>query len=234
MISRTSLKSDHLLQTPDSFVRAPLPGMTNGTAIVHAGPALGANFTEYTAELQSGGTLGDTAGERFFYIVSGVVQLDDETLAAGNFGYVPQSEAHRLQATESSQLVVIEKLYQRGGGAKPKRISGSVANIKAQPLMGDEGVLVQALIPDGAEFDLAVNVMTFLPGAALGMVEAHIMEHGLMMLEGGGIYRLGEYWYPTAAGDFIWMAPYCPQWFGAIGKTPAKYLIYKDWNRHPL
>jgi (S)-ureidoglycine aminohydrolase len=24
------------------------------------------------------------------------------------------------------------------------------------------------------------------------------------------------------------------QWFGALGKVPAKYLIYKDWNRHPL
>jgi (S)-ureidoglycine aminohydrolase len=63
------------------------------------------------------------------------------------------------------------------------------------------------------------------------MVEIHVMEHGLMMLEGGGIYRLGEKWYPATAGDFIWMAPYCPQWFGAIGKRPAKYLIYKDWNR---
>ena len=30
------------------------------------------------------------------------------------------------------------------------------------------------------------------------------------------------------------MGPYCPQWFGAIGKRPAKYLIYKDFNRHPL
>jgi (S)-ureidoglycine aminohydrolase len=30
------------------------------------------------------------------------------------------------------------------------------------------------------------------------------------------------------------MGPFCPQWFGAIGKRPAKYLIYKDWNRHPL
>jgi (S)-ureidoglycine aminohydrolase len=30
------------------------------------------------------------------------------------------------------------------------------------------------------------------------------------------------------------MGPWCPQWFGAIGKLPAKYLIYKDWNRHPL
>ena len=38
----------------------------------------------------------------------------------------------------------------------------------------------------------------------------------------------------AAAGDFIWMGPWCPQWFGALGKVPAKYLIYKDWNRHPL
>jgi (S)-ureidoglycine aminohydrolase len=30
------------------------------------------------------------------------------------------------------------------------------------------------------------------------------------------------------------MGPYCPQWFGALGKQPAKYLLYKDWRRHPL
>ena len=60
------------------------------------------------------------------------------------------------------------------------------------------------------------------------------MEHGLLMLEGGGIYRLSDRWYPVTAGDFIWMAPFCPQWFGALGTSPAKYLIYKDVNRHPL
>jgi (S)-ureidoglycine aminohydrolase len=59
------------------------------------------------------------------------------------------------------------------------------------------------------------------------------MEHGLLMLEGGGIYLLGTQWYPVSAGDFIWMAAYCPQWFGALGKQAAKYLIYKDWDRHP-
>jgi (S)-ureidoglycine aminohydrolase len=76
--------------------------------------------------------------------------------------------------------------------------------------------------------------MVYQPGASLRMVEMHVMEHGLIMLEGGGIYHLGNSWYPVTAGDFIWMAPWCPQWFGAIGKVPAKYLIYKDWNRHPL
>jgi len=47
--------------------------------------------------------------------------------------------------------------------------------------------------------------MVYQPGAALSMVEMHVMEHGLIMLEGGGIYRLGEFWYPVTAGDFIWM-----------------------------
>ena len=38
----------------------------------------------------------------------------------------------------------------------------------------------------------------------------------------------------VAAGDVIWMAPYCPQWFVAMGKTPARYLYYKDVNRPAL
>jgi (S)-ureidoglycine aminohydrolase len=60
------------------------------------------------------------------------------------------------------------------------------------------------------------------------------MEHGLLLLDGQGIYRLGERWYPIQAGDAIWMGPYCPQWFAAIGKNPARYLYYKDVNRDPL
>jgi (S)-ureidoglycine aminohydrolase len=59
-----------------------------------------------------------------------------------------------------------------------------------------------------------------------------LMEHCLLMLKGGGIYRLRDQWYPTQAADFIRMAPFCPQWFGAIGMQPAKYLIYNDFNRH--
>jgi (S)-ureidoglycine aminohydrolase len=100
--------------------------------------------------------------------------------------------------------------------------------------MADESLRVRSLMPDLPAYDFAVNTMTYDPGAALSIVEVHVMEHGLLMLEGGGIYRLGDSWYPVEAGDFIWMAAYCPQWFGALGKHPAKYLIYKDWRRHPL
>jgi len=130
---------------------------------------------------------------------------------------------------------VIEKPYEpQSGAAAPKIVIGDESAVKATPLMDDEALRVRALMPDGPPYDFAVNTMTYDPGASLSMVEIHVMEHGLLMLEGCGIYRLSDSWYPVYAGDFIWMRAYCPQWFGALGKRPAKYLIYKDWRRHPL
>ena len=81
---------------------------------------------------------------------------------------------------------------------------------------------------------MAVNVFTYQSGAALPFVETHIMEHGLYMSAGQGVYRLNQCWYPVTAGDSIWMAAYCPQWFVAMGKTPARYVYYKDVNRNHL
>ena len=80
---------------------------------------------------------------------------------------------------------------------------------------------------------MAVNIFTYQPAATLPFVETHIMEHGLLMLKGQGIYRLAAEYYPVTAGDVIWMASYCPQWFVALGKTPASYIYYKDVNREP-
>jgi (S)-ureidoglycine aminohydrolase len=142
-----------------------------------------------------------------------------------------------VRALANSRAAVIEKPYEPLVGENseaPEICVGSEAAIAAVPLMGDEALRVRSLMPDGPAYDFAVNTMTYDPGAALSMVEIHVMEHGLLMLEGGGIYKLSDSWYPVEAGDFIWMAPYCPQWFGALGKRPAKYLIYKDWRRHPL
>ena len=100
--------------------------------------------------------------------------------------------------------------------------------------LGDPSARLRTLLPDEPGFDLAMNTFVFDPGATLPMVESHVMEHGLIFLEGGGVYRLGDAWCPVTAGDSIWMAPYLPQWFGALGKTPSRYHYYKDVNRDPL
>jgi (S)-ureidoglycine aminohydrolase len=237
--TRSAHHPNHVLQTPDTFVRALLPGMKKGMAIVHIGPALGAAFTEYTAELEAGGELGGTAAQRFLYVMEGSLTVDankkQNRLAQRGFAYFPQDAPHRVTAKTASRVAVIEKSYRNlGSGPAPQAIISNEDEVKGQPLGDDRDLQVKCLLPDNPSFDFAVNTMTYQPGTALSIVEMHVMEHGLIMLEGGGIYRLGDQWYPVTAGDFIWMGPWCPQWFGALGKKPAKYLIYKDWNRHPL
>jgi len=100
-------------------------------------------------------------------------------------------------------------------------------------MKGDNMLMLQKLLPADQSYDCEVNVMNFSPGASLPYVETHFMEHGLLMLDGGGIYRLDTSWYSVEAGDVIWMGPFSAQWFGAIGRTNARYLIYKNWNRDP-
>ncbi|HZW80552.1 MAG TPA: (S)-ureidoglycine aminohydrolase [Candidatus Deferrimicrobiaceae bacterium] len=236
--TRSSQQPNHLLLTPDTFVRTAWPRMKACSAIVHVSPALGAKFTQYTAEFEAEGELGSTQAQRFIFVIEGEVNLEvdakSERLGPRGYAYLPERLHHRVIAATASRVAVIEKSYQSLDSVQPPYlIVSNEDKVSSHPLDGDTGLQVKCLLPDEMNFDFAVNTMVYQPGASLSMVEMHLMEHGLIMLEGGGIYRLGDSWYPVTAGDFIWMAPWCPQWFGAIGKVPAKYLIYKDWNRHP-
>ena len=239
--TRSSNRRDHLLLTPDTFVRTPLPGLTGGLAIVHVAPQAGAAFTQMTVELDAGGTLTEGPTQRLLYVLEGELTLKEPSsrklhrLTAGGYAYLPTEHPHTLTAKKKARVAVIEKPFlPLEGERNPEFVIGREQDLPSTALNGDKDLQVRALLPASLAFDFACNTMTYAPGAALSQVEIHYMEHGLLMLEGGGIYRLGDDWYPTTAGDFIWMGPYCPQWFGAIGKKPAKYLIYKDFNRHTL
>jgi len=230
--TRSAHYRDHMLLTPDSFIRAPLPGMERATAITHVSPAVGAGFTEYTVEFEPAGAMHPTFEQRFIYVLEGELNVLGRVLGADQFAYIPAGFDARVWAVGRARAIVIEKTYKALGTLRPPgRFLGSERSVPPRPIGDDPNLQVRNLIPEDLSFDFAVNTLTFQPGAALPLVEAHIMEHGLLMLAGGGIYRLSDQWYSVTAGDFIYMAPYCPQWFGAIGRTPAKYLLYKDWNR---
>jgi (S)-ureidoglycine aminohydrolase len=174
--------------------------------------------------------------QRFVYVLEGVIEVHGYSeLNAGAYAYMPEGHVAAIKAQSASRVAVIEKPYEAlEYTAAPHFFAAHERDAAAQFLGDDPALEVRTLLPGRREYDFAVNTMIYQPGASLSMVEIHVMEHGLLMLDGEGIYRLGDSWYPVAAGDFIWMAPYCPQWFGALGKKPARYLIYKDWNRHPL
>ena len=236
---------DHALIAPDSHVPTPLPGWTGAKGTVLIAPVGGmasARFTQYLASLEQGGTVGPPPKgiERVLYVLSGEIEMQmpkggQETLTAGGFAFVPADVSVPMRVAEATELLLFEKRYSPlANTAPPQFVIGQEQYVSAKPFLGDDAARLTTLLPETLPFDLAVNIFTYDPGATLPFVETHVMEHGLLMIAGGGIYRLGERWYPVEAGDAIWMASYCPQWFAATGKTPARYIYYKDVNRNPL
>ena len=246
--TRSAKNPDYLLQTPDTFVRTPLPGLSGGLAVVHAAPQMGAGFAMMTVELEPEGTLIEGPAQRFLYVLEGDLLLRQpesprpRALGPGSFAYLPLEHAHMLQAESAARVVLIDKPYVPlealydtvPGGSVPAFFASAEGAIRAKPLDGDGDLQVRALLPDSLAFDFAVQTVSYAPGASLPQVKMQYMEHGLLMLEGAGTYRLGEARYAVEAGDFIWMGPFCPQWFCALDGQPAKYLIYNDLNRHVL
>jgi (S)-ureidoglycine aminohydrolase len=240
--TRDVVKERYALRTPSGFVPSHLPGWRNAVSIVQISEAMGANFCQLFITLQKGGEgQGETGALEFFvYALDGKCSAKlagkSYSLAAGGYAYLPpRTEFHFSQARPGTQLLVFQKRFEPlAGVAKPSVIVGREADVAGKPFLGNKDALLQVLLPDQPEFDMAVNIFTYQPGATLPFVETHIMEHGLVMLQGQGIYRLDTDWHPVRAGDIIWMAPYCPQWFVAMGQTPAAYIYHKDVNRSPL
>ena len=238
--TRTSVQARHALLTPDGLVPSTLPQWTGATCHVVISESLGARFCQYQIELSATGTgYGNMRGcEWFVYVLDGTAELtvDDERteLTSGGYVYLPSGTEYQFRgAAAGASLLIFEKHYEPLLGADVKLVFGHEQDVAGTPFLGDPAAMLQVLLPDAPGFDMAVNIFKYAPGATLPFVETHVMEHGLLMLAGEGIYRLEDRWYPVRAGDAIWMAPYCPQWFVATGKTPASYIYYKDVNRWP-
>lgn len=240
--TRTRVAARHALIAPDGHVKSSVPGITGAAAVILINEAMGAKFAQLLVTFETGGrvelTSNDIETAGFFESGGGVVTIEAEKrkCGPGGFFFAPAGKACTITAPKAGTRVTLfqKKFVPVSGVAAPQAIIGDAAHVKGQPFLGDPDARLQVLLPDEPAFDLAMNVFTYQPGATLPFVETHVMEHGLLMLSGQGVYRLEDSWYPVAAGDVIWMAPYCPQWFVAMGKTPARYLYYKDVNRAAL
>ncbi len=236
--TRSSRQPAYLLQTPDTFVRTPMPEIVGGVAIVHASPALGAEFVWLTLELEPGGTWNTSRHSRFFFLLDGTCEVrgpeGTSEMTAGDYGYAPPGMKRTIVARRALRCAVLVKRYSRlRGAAMPAAFSGRESSLASQSLGDCQDIEVLCLVPSDFAYDFAVNTMTYASGAALPQVEIHYMEHGLLMLSGSGTYRLGNDVHQVGPGDFIWMEAYCPQWFEADADGPAKYLIYKNFHRMP-
>ena len=243
-LSTTVVRPNHALITGDGFVNSSIPGWTDCTVNVVINKAMGANFAQFRTLLTPASTLTGKAEQTqlFFYVVDGTCtfEINDQSvrLSKGGYAYIPIGHTYTIHKGEDgTELLSFHKRYESLQGFDvPEVVTGYDKDHEQSIYENDPGLLMRYLLPDqnNKSFDMAVNIFTYMPGANLPFVETHIMEHGLLYLEGQGIYRLDDNWYPVRKGDAIWMAPYCPQWFGALGTEPATYIYYKDVNRHPI
>lgn len=239
--TRTVVSHRHALIAPDGHVPSSFPGWKNATAFVMISPAMGASLSQilitFEAEAASASFPADDQ-EHTIYVEKGgcSVKLPQQTLhlAQGGYVFIPWHTPFTLIGDPSSRLTVFRKSFELQPGLElPPLVHGQASEIQGEPFLGNPRAILQTLLPIDPRYDMAVNIFTYEPGATLPFVETHIMEHGLLMLSGQGIYRLENSYYPVTAGDVIWMAPYCPQWFVAMGDEPASYLYYKDVHRLP-
>jgi len=237
--SRAVVESRYAILPPEGIPASVLPGWDSTEARILAAPALGARFAMYLLDLAAGGGTKQAlppSVEAFYYLLQGRARLElggkSHDLEPGGFAYLSPGSKFALAARSGpAQVLALKKAYESIGGRMPADRVGREAEVVGEPFMGVEALLLKKLLPDEPAFDLAMNIFTFPPGYSLPVIETHVMEHGLYMLQGQGLYYLGDTWREVAAGDFIWMGPYCPQGFFATGTEAARYIYYKNVNR---
>lgn len=244
--TRTVVQQNHAFIAPDGHVWGALPRWSSAQGAILISPQMRGKprFVQYLVMMGADGVgAAPAAGvQRFIYVMNGQIVVDVASerriVQVGHFAYLPPDTPHEVRSDAAEvRLLIFEKRYEVSSlvpDARPAVHFGHAWAGEGTPFMGDEAARLRVLLPTDLAYDMAINLFTFQPGAALPFAETHIMEHGLHLLEGQGVYRLDERWYPIHAGDSIWMGPYCPQWFCAIGKTQSTYIYYKDVNRDPL
>lgn len=240
-LTRSVVKRNHAVIAPDGYINSNVPGWINCTVNVIINEQMGANLCQTLISCGKNSIVkGATkASQIFFYVVEGsgkaTIGIKNKPLTKGQFVYVPTGKDYLINDfAEGTQLLTFHKVYEKIEGYEiPEVLFGDAANIDGPIYMNDEALRIQVLLPADLNFDMAVNIFTYQSGGNLPMVETHVMEHGLLYLQGQGIYMLDHEWYPIKKGDSIWMAPYCQQWFTAMGKEPAIYIYYKNVNRFP-
>jgi len=229
------------------IVTSYLPFWTQTRLWVLARPLSGFSetFSHYLMEVDTGGGStrpdDDAGAEHVLFVVSGKVRLgldgNDTELSTGGYAYLPAGKGWTLHNSGPEKAVFhwIRKRYQAVDGIEaPDVLITSDSEVTPVPMPDTNGVWATSRFVDPADIrhDMHVNIVTFQPGGVIPFAETHVMEHGLYVLQGKGVYYLNGDWKEVEAGDYMWLRAFCPQACYAAGSEPFRYLLYKDVNRH--
>ena len=230
------------------IVTSQFPFWTGTRAWILARPLSGfaETFSQYIMEVAPGGGSEtpepDAGAEAVLFVVEGEVTLtlagETHLMRPGGFAFIPPATPYTVRnaSGEAARFHWIRKAYEPVDGLDtPEAFVTNEADIAPTVMPDTEGrwATTRFVDPNDMRHDMHVTIVTFEPGGLIPFAETHVMEHGLYVLEGKGVYRLNADWVEVEAGDFMWLRAFCPQACYAGGPGRFRYLLYKDMNRHP-
>ncbi len=225
-----------------------LPHWTDTRAWILARPLSGfaETFAQYAVEVAPGGGSRapepDKTAQGVIFVTDGTGTLTvdgvDHAVVAGSYAYLAAGAAWAFaNASDAAcRFQWVRKAFVAADGLdSPTSFVTHEDDAAAVQMPGTDGAwaTTRFVDPDDLRHDMHVNIVTLRPGASIPFEETHVMEHGIYVLQGSGIYLLNQDWMEVDAGDFLWLRAFCPQGCYATGAEPFKYLLYKDVNRHP-
>lgn len=237
--NRTMLTPNYCVFPPECIMDSVLPGWPGCIIRFQTSPAMGARFAQALLIAPAGrGTDApvDNGLEHFFYVQKGSLTVNlggrETALPPGGYVYVPAGTPFSLNnmGTDEARAIWVKRPYQPAPGVPAP---GVILGHRDDAPREDHGprwryfLLGNKALP----MDFEMNIMCYAPGAHFWCIETHIMEHGMVMLQGQALQLLGRDWHEIWEGDFVWMGPYVPQQIYAVGHETVEYMLYKDVNR---
>ncbi|MFN2235480.1 MAG: (S)-ureidoglycine aminohydrolase [Anaerolineales bacterium] len=230
---------EYMLLPRGNRVEHKLPHFQGVDAQVLTTPQIGALFVEHELLIQPNGGSAKPKSEdleQFFFVLEGEIDFELEgkkqKMVEGGFCWLPPKNTFQFinKGDSLSRVVWVRRRYEEVEGISiPDPIFANEKDVPAKPV---DTYMEQHLTPyEDLAFDLGINLQVFDPGVYFSFVESHVMEHGLYMLYGRGVYWLNGEYIEVQKDDYIYMAPWCPQFFYATGWDKSAYLLYKDVNR---
>lgn len=235
-------KNNYLLLEVDGLVKNSIPGYSDCDVTILSSPELGASFADYYITARPGGKNEEIGGdgiESFIYVIDGQLTVknpDEEAkLTTGGYMYSPSDKPISFvnNSEKETKAFLYKRRYNKYKDLSAKTVVNNIDNLEWIDYEGMKNCVIKDLLPASGNFgfDMNMHILKFEPGASHGYIETHIQEHGMIFLQGKGMYNLDNDWMPVKKGDYIFMDAYCPQACYGVGDEPFVYLYSKDCNR---
>ena len=218
---------------------------TRGWVLARPLSGFAETFSQTILEVEPGGGSDrpepDSRAQAVLFLLEGELTVTeagkDHKMAPGGYAYLPAGSQWRVRNTgrKLSRFHWYRKAYEAVEGIeKPESFFVNEQDVEpiAMPETEHRWSTTRFVDIGDMRHDMHVNIVNLEPGAVIPFAETHVMEHGISIIEGKGVYRLNQDWVEVEAGDFLWLRAFCPQACYAGGPGKFRYLLYKDVNRH--